>query len=152
MIGCCVAVLRSHWSAVPTLLFIYKSQLLRDSFFVSQQPPIWEPPSHFSMVWRQSQLKLINIYNFLNIRLSNNFLYQYYFFWSANVQLSLKLPVQQIHVVSLSLLHKLLIVQHEAVGGEANDVDHDDEHLRRQIHPLDAVHHLQNFAEMILLL
>ena len=30
-------------------------------------------------VWRQSQLKLINIYNFLNIRrLSNHFLYQYY--------------------------------------------------------------------------
>ena len=26
------------------------SQLLRDSFFVSQQPPIWEPPSHYSMV------------------------------------------------------------------------------------------------------
>ena len=64
----------------------------------------------------------------------------------------LKLPVQQIHVVSLSFLHKLLIVQHEAVGGEANDVDHDDEDLCRQIHPLDAVHHLQNFAEMILLL
>ena len=25
------------------------SQLLRDKFFVSQQPPIWEPPSHYSM-------------------------------------------------------------------------------------------------------
>ena len=25
------------------------SQLLRDSFYVSQQPPIWEPPSHYSM-------------------------------------------------------------------------------------------------------
>ena len=57
VIGCRVAVLRSHWSAVPTLLFIYKSQLLRDSFFVSQQPPIWEPPSHYSM-----HLPLLNIY------------------------------------------------------------------------------------------
>ena len=28
----------------------YISQLLRDSFSVSQQPPIWEPPSHNSMV------------------------------------------------------------------------------------------------------
>ena len=27
------------------------SQLLRDSFSVSQQPPIWEPPTHYSM-WR----------------------------------------------------------------------------------------------------
>ena len=25
------------------------SQLFRDSFSVSQQPPIWEPPSHYSM-------------------------------------------------------------------------------------------------------
>ena len=25
------------------------SQLLRDSYSVSQQPPIWEPPSHYSM-------------------------------------------------------------------------------------------------------
>ena len=25
------------------------SQLLRDSFSVSQKPPIWEPPSHYSM-------------------------------------------------------------------------------------------------------
>ena len=49
VIGCRVAVPRSHWSAVPTLLFIYISQLLRDSFSVSQQPPIWEPPSHYSM-------------------------------------------------------------------------------------------------------
>ena len=32
VIGCRVAVPRSHWSAVPTLLFIYISQLLRDSF------------------------------------------------------------------------------------------------------------------------
>ena len=47
VIGCRVAVPRSHWSAVPTLLFIYISQLLRDSFSVSQQPPIWEPPSHY---------------------------------------------------------------------------------------------------------
>ena len=49
VIGCRVAVPHSHWLAVPTLLFIYISQLLRDSFFVSQQPPIWEPPSHYSM-------------------------------------------------------------------------------------------------------
>ena len=96
-------------------------------------------------VWRQSQLKLINIYNFLNIRLSNHTHIK--IIGSTHFLLSLKLPVQQIHVVSLSLLHKLLIVQHESVGGEAHDVDHDDEHLRRQIHPLDAVHHLQNFAE-----
>ena len=26
------------------------SQLLRESFSVSQQPPIWEPPSHYSML------------------------------------------------------------------------------------------------------
>ena len=45
MIGCRVAMLRSYWSAVPTPLFIYISQLLRDSFSVSKQPPIWEPPS-----------------------------------------------------------------------------------------------------------
>ena len=31
-------------------LFFYISQLLRDSFSVSQQPPIWEPPSHYSMI------------------------------------------------------------------------------------------------------
>ena len=29
----------------------YISQLLRDSFSVSQQPPNWEPPSHYSMSW-----------------------------------------------------------------------------------------------------
>ena len=29
------------------------SQLLRDSFSVSQHPPIWEPPSHYSMVLSQ---------------------------------------------------------------------------------------------------
>ena len=50
VIGCRVAVPRSHWSAVPTPLFIYIAQLLRDSFSVSQQPPIWEPPSHYSML------------------------------------------------------------------------------------------------------
>ena len=50
MIGCRVAAPRSHWWAVPTPLFIYIFQLLRDSFFVSQQPPIWEPPSHYSMM------------------------------------------------------------------------------------------------------
>ena len=27
----------------------YISQLMRNSFSVSQQPPIWEPPSHYSM-------------------------------------------------------------------------------------------------------
>merc|ERR1712214_68549 len=51
VIGCCVAVPCSYWSAVPTPLFIYISQLLRDFFTVSQQPPIWEPPSHYSMPW-----------------------------------------------------------------------------------------------------
>ena len=40
MIGCCVAVPRSHWSAVPTALFIYISQLLRDSFSVPFLLPI----------------------------------------------------------------------------------------------------------------
>ena len=49
VIGCRVAVPRSHWSAVPTPLFDNISQLLRDSFSVSQQPSIWEPPSHSSM-------------------------------------------------------------------------------------------------------
>ena len=49
VIGCCVAVPRSYWSAVPTPLFFYISQLVRDSFSVSQQPPNWEPPSHYSM-------------------------------------------------------------------------------------------------------
>ena len=49
VIGCRVAVPRSHWSAVPTPLFDNISQLLRDSFSVSQQPPIWEPSSHYSM-------------------------------------------------------------------------------------------------------
>ena len=49
VIGYCVAVPRSHWSAVPTPLFIYISHLLRDSFSVSQQPPIWETPSNYSM-------------------------------------------------------------------------------------------------------
>ena len=39
----------SYWSAVPTPLFIYISQLLRDSFSIYQQPSIWEPPSHYSM-------------------------------------------------------------------------------------------------------
>ena len=58
-------------------------------------------------VWRQSQLKLINIYNFLNLRLSNH---THIKVRSTLFLLSLKLPVQQIHVVSLSLLHKLLIV------------------------------------------
>ena len=39
VIGCHVAVPRSHWSAVPTPLFDNISQLLRDSISVSQQPP-----------------------------------------------------------------------------------------------------------------
>ena len=50
MIGCRVALPHSYWSAVPTPLFIYIYQLFRDSFSVSQQPPIWEPPSHYSML------------------------------------------------------------------------------------------------------
>ena len=49
VIGFHVAVPRSYWSAIPTPLFIYISQLLRDSFSVCQQPPIWDPPSHYSM-------------------------------------------------------------------------------------------------------
>ena len=56
VIGCCVAVPRSYWSAVPTPLFIYISQLLRDSFSVYQQSPIWEPPSHYSMLLLQLQV------------------------------------------------------------------------------------------------
>ena len=39
VIGCSVAVPHSYWSAVATPLFIYISQLLRDSFSVSRQPP-----------------------------------------------------------------------------------------------------------------
>ena len=34
------------------------SQLLRDSFSVSQQPPIWEPPSHYSMSRRENFVDL----------------------------------------------------------------------------------------------
>ena len=49
VIGCRVAVPRSHWSAVPTPLFDNISQLFGDSFSVSQQPPICELPSHYSM-------------------------------------------------------------------------------------------------------
>ena len=45
MIGCHVAL-----PAVPIPLFDNISQFLRDSFSISQQPPIWEPPSHSSMV------------------------------------------------------------------------------------------------------
>ena len=51
VIGCLAAMPRSHWSAVSTPLFDNISQLLRDSFSVSQEPPIWEPPSHYSMPW-----------------------------------------------------------------------------------------------------
>ena len=49
-------------AAVPLvgcLLFIYISQLLRDSFSVSQQPPIWEPPSHYSMFRTLKLFKLV---------------------------------------------------------------------------------------------
>ena len=49
VIGCHVGMPRSHWSAVSTLLFDNISQLLRDSFSVSQQPPICEFPSHSSL-------------------------------------------------------------------------------------------------------
>ena len=35
-------------------------QLLRDSFSVSQQPPIWEPPSHYSMTRAFSWLKALS--------------------------------------------------------------------------------------------
>ena len=35
------------------------SQLLRDSFSVSQQPPIWEPPSHYSMFRTLKLFKLV---------------------------------------------------------------------------------------------
>ena len=50
VIGCCVAVPRSHWLAVPTPLFDNISQLFGDSFSVSQQPPICEFPSHSSLI------------------------------------------------------------------------------------------------------
>ena len=40
---------RSHWSAVSTPLFDNISQLLRDSFSVSQELPICEFPSHSSL-------------------------------------------------------------------------------------------------------
>ena len=35
------------------------SQLLRDAFSVSQQPPIWEPPSHYSMIYTTTSLTKI---------------------------------------------------------------------------------------------
>ena len=63
LIGCRVAVPHSHWSAVPTLLFIFISQLLRDSFSVSQQPPIWEPPSQYSMLYTLSYSMLSKLSN-----------------------------------------------------------------------------------------
>ena len=46
---CCRAAL----PLVSCLHFLvcYISQLLRYSFSVSQQPQIWEPPSHYSMCW-----------------------------------------------------------------------------------------------------
>ena len=38
------------------------SQLLRDSFSVSHQPPIWEPPSHYSMI----QIQMYSVIQLLN--------------------------------------------------------------------------------------
>ena len=50
----CHASIIGRLSPLPCLItwqlhVCYISQLLRDSFSVSQQPPIWEPPSHYSM-------------------------------------------------------------------------------------------------------
>ena len=53
VIGCHVAMPRSHWSAVSTPLFNNISQLLRDSFSVTKQPPICEFPSHSSLSLKQ---------------------------------------------------------------------------------------------------
>ena len=64
MIGCCVAVPRSHWLAVPTPLFIYISQLFRDSFSVSQQLTIWKPPSHYSMSGMQHNATIWSAFSF----------------------------------------------------------------------------------------
>ena len=47
----------------------------------------------------------------------------------------------------LSFLDKLLVVQSDSVGGEAHDVDHDDERLGGEVHALDALHHVQDFTE-----
>ena len=56
-------------------LQLHLLQLLGDSFSLSQQPPIWEPPSHYSMilnVWieftysfvlRNGQLNIASQYN-----------------------------------------------------------------------------------------
>ena len=52
VIGCRVAMQCSHWSAVSTPLFDNISQLLRDSFSETQQPPICEFPSHSSLQLR----------------------------------------------------------------------------------------------------
>ena len=43
-----IGQLRSH-ETNRRIVSDNNSQLLRDSFSVSQQPPIWEPPSHYSM-------------------------------------------------------------------------------------------------------
>ena len=68
VIGCRVAVPRSYRSVIPTPLFIYISQLLRDSFSVSQQPPIWDPCSHYSMLntlqHSVTRCKLTNTHNY----------------------------------------------------------------------------------------
>ena len=54
---CCTFI--GRLSPLPCLItrqlhVCYISQLLRDSFSVSQQPPIWELPSHYSMISSQS--------------------------------------------------------------------------------------------------
>ena len=65
VIGCCVTVPRSYWSAVPTPLLIYISQLLRDSFSVSQQPPLWDACSHYSMEYTHKCLMTL-VYYFMS--------------------------------------------------------------------------------------
>ena len=60
VIGCRVAVPHSHWSIVPTLLFIYISQFFGDSFSVSQEPPIGKFPSHSSLSYSDSGKTLVS--------------------------------------------------------------------------------------------
>ena len=43
------------------------SQLLRDSFSVSQQPPIWEPPSHYFMI-----LATLSVSQILHLMISSD--------------------------------------------------------------------------------
>ena len=59
VIGCRIAVTIGRLSPLSCLYTIYMSQLLRDSFSVSQQPPIWEPPSHYSMIYTTASLTKI---------------------------------------------------------------------------------------------